>query len=458
MHRAIPTSSRLSLACALSTITAPLQATTGLSSLEGLVWVFGFVALLGLAGLVVFVLYLRKFLIERQGEEGKPGWVLRLVTITLLLIATPLFLMAFSARELTAGWILTVVAYLALLAVVLIDFFGHKKLVLPALALVLPVYLIKVSGVVSFTAYTVVENKPFEPSHVLEQRLSGRYLRTTDGGLYRVKGGTLPRKDLLPDGVELYLEPYSDSPGERVYRLRSFGRSDEHYRYQRRVGDAWMTIPLRRISIDHYQTRHAGRVERIDGTPWRAEVRDMTAAAITTCCNADWFRELIEHGVDPRTVRIGERNLLHVLADDIHRHAGVVETAAVLIEAGIDIDARDAQGETPLHEAVDSFEYSYSQKPELAKRFTAYIQLLLESGADPNLVGKSRFSPILEAVISKRYEVARMLLQYGADPMLATNNNQTAYSRASRALEALEEDEKNEALELLVREMEAIKG
>ena len=83
---------------------------------------------------------------------------------------------------------------------------------------------------------------------------------------------------------------------------------------------------------------------------------------------------------------------------------------------------------------------------------------MLESGADPNIVGKSRFSPILEAVVSKRYDVARMLLQYGADPMLATNNNQTAYSRASRALKALEEGEKNEALELLVREMEAVKG
>jgi len=446
---------RLAPVLALPTISAPAHAATGLSSLEGLVWVLGFFALLAIAGLIVFVLYLCKMVAGRETPERGPGWILRVATLTLLIFASPVFLVAFSARELSVAWLLTVIGYLAMLTVLLIDLFGNKKKVLAAMALAITFFLVKVSGIVSLTRVTIVENQPFEPTHVLQERLSGRYFRTTDGGLYRMQRGTLPREDLLPEGIQLYLEQHSDSNGENLYTLQSFGKSKEYHEYEREAGDPWLTIPLRWISIDHYQTWHAGRVERIDGTPWKAEERDITGATVRGCCNANWFRELIAHGIDPRPVRIGERNLLHVIANDIHRNEGVVETAAALIEAGIEIDELDAQGQTPLFVAIESYEHGYSQKPELAERFTGYIRLLLDSGADPNIAANHQFSPILEAVISRRYQVARMLLQYGADPRIKTSNGQSGYSRAMSALKALREDEQNDELQQLVQEMEA---
>ena len=348
------------------------------------------------------------------------------------------------------------IVYLAVLAVTVIDFFGHKRYVLIATALVIPLYLVEVGNVYSLTQVTIVENRPFEPTHVLEERLSGRYVRTTDGALYRLDGRILPEEYLLPVGSQLHIEKTPGGKGEAAYRLQSFGKTRDYALYEQEFRQPWITIPLQRVSIERYQTRYLGRVDRIDGTDWRAEERDMTGMAVSACCNADWFRELIAHGVDPRPIRIGQRNLLHVIADDINGAENAVETAAVLIEAGVDIDARDGQGQTPLYLAIDRFRPGRSGKPEHAKQFAGYVRLLLESGADPNRAAKSRYTPILEAVRSGYYEVSRMLLQHGADPGIeASNNGLSGYSQAVKALNALGEGERNDELQQLVREMEA---
>ena len=47
------------------------------------------------------------------------------------------------------------------------------------------------------------------------------------------------------------------------------------------------------------------------------------------------------------------------------------------------------------------------------------VQLLLTSGADPNLADEDGFTPLLDAVNDGHFEVAKLLLDYGADPNIA---------------------------------------
>ena len=105
--------------------------------------------------------------------------------------------------------------------------------------------------------------------------------------------------------------------------------------------------------------------------------------------------------VPPRTARAGERRQDTPMAPALAAAIRDADAQAVgkLIEAGADVNARDAEGNTPLILAA------FYAGPRC-------VELLLEKGADPNAANRSGVTALIRAATD--YEKARLLIAAGA--------------------------------------------
>ena|GEM_PF-543493 len=103
----------------------------------------------------------------------------------------------------------------------------------------------------------------------------------------------------------------------------------------------------------------------------------------------------------PRTVRAGDAPGAKPIAPELFAAIRDGDATAVgkLIEAGADVNARDAEGNTPLIFA------SFYATPQCVK-------LLLEKGADPNAANQSGVSALIRAATN--FEKTRLLVDAGA--------------------------------------------
>src|SRR4051794_2064058 len=103
----------------------------------------------------------------------------------------------------------------------------------------------------------------------------------------------------------------------------------------------------------------------------------------------------------PRTVRAGERHQDAPMPPALAAAIRDADAPAVgkLIEAGADVNARDAEGNTPLILAA-----FYAGPP--------CVELLLEKGADPNAANRAGVTALIRAATD--YEKARLLIDAGA--------------------------------------------
>ncbi len=99
------------------------------------------------------------------------------------------------------------------------------------------------------------------------------------------------------------------------------------------------------------------------------------------------LRQMIARGADPMKTGFKDETLLHLAANH-----NAVETARLLIQSGVKIDARDKDGRTPLHLAA-------------FRGFAETSALLVAHGADPTLADNRGQTPL-------------HLARIGGDPLL----------------------------------------
>ena len=190
-------------------------------------------------------------------------------------------------------------------------------------------------------------------------------------------------------------------------------------------------------------------------------------------------RMLVEAGAD---IELADANGITPLINAILNHSVVnvnrsgksdhLAIAQYLVEAGANVNAVDWFGQTPLWAAVDmrNLEFSVTQTTNRVDREAAFtlIESLLAAGAEPNprireFPPERRFiagtgfngwvdmtgqTPFLRAAIAGDLRVLHLLLEYGADPNMATVGGTTPLMVAAGVSWALAEtyDEGPEAL------------
>ncbi|MBK6005350.1 ankyrin repeat domain-containing protein [Ramlibacter ginsenosidimutans] len=187
-------------------------------------------------------------------------------------------------------------------------------------------------------------------------------------------------------------------------------------------------------------TDHAGR------TP-------LIAAAEAAC--AEVVRTLIQVGADPeRSDDLGSTALHHAAwrsgepasdclvalldagcdADEesgngatavmVAAHAGNVDGVRVLLSRGANVDARDADGNTPLLFALDP-SVQLSRDPSRSARSEEVVRALVEAGADVNGQNHDGQAPLHLAARAFTSSLARTLLKLGASPDPRSRDGQT---------------------------------
>ncbi len=144
----------------------------------------------------------------------------------------------------------------------------------------------------------------------------------------------------------------------------------------------------------------------------------------------DGVRSLLGHDLNVNIDMFGTRPLLKAV------WYGEIDIAALLLEAGADPDLGSAQEDfIPLEAAVENPPPSKNKTKSDEERMLL-VSLLLDHGAEPNVVSDNtdidgvETTVLIRAVSLDSPGVVRLLLENGADPNLIVNDGQTALSIA----------------------------
>lgn len=106
---------------------------------------------------------------------------------------------------------------------------------------------------------------------------------------------------------------------------------------------------------------------------------------------------------------------------------GYTVVAKILMHAGADIDARDARGLTPLLIACGKSAYGYKDIAEA----------LIKKGALFNVRDSLGFTPLLLSLSGGSVDIAKLLIERGADVLASTRKGETALSLAKQSNDAV---------------------
>ena len=269
-----------------------------------------------------------------------------------------------------------------------------------------------------------------ELEQLLLERCTDRNIRTTDGGWTLLHAAAYNGR---LEVAMLLLHCGSTNPnaenkqGSTPLHLVSQGKyhSEEH--------GVDMNARTKNLSTPLHHAAYCGRLEiaqllLVQGADMNAE-NEMGETALHIVSvgqyasqeqGAGIARLLLERGVDVNARRKDSLTSLHMAA-----YKGRVEIVQVLINHGANTMLEDEEGETALHILSRGGYDSQEQGVRTAR-------LLLERGVDVNARDKDGFTSLHEAALHGMAEVAQVLLDHGANAKLETEEGETALHIVSR--------------------------
>ena len=156
--------------------------------------------------------------------------------------------------------------------------------------------------------------------------------------------------------------------------------------------------------------------------------------------DAERLDAILSAGADPNSLlgRAPYWRPLEAAIEEMAWYDGSIELVRLLIRHGADVNARDGEDRgTPLHAAMSLLDADLQVEDGPAVQ-RELVQLLLEAGADPNVVRSTGESPLRSAVERGDVETARLLLRFGASATLDEHGapcGDTALTAAARRLD-----------------------
>lgn len=127
-------------------------------------------------------------------------------------------------------------------------------------------------------------------------------------------------------------------------------------------------------------------------------------------------------GVDPRAVDSWQRSRLHYCIHSLDRpELCTPEEIERLLRLGLDVRQADRFGNTPLHDLMRWRNVRDSGRSRLLRQtrtedMQPLVEILLDTGADPDLPNYRGLSPLMLALQQRQFGVARLLLDQSKNP------------------------------------------
>lgn len=219
------------------------------------------------------------------------------------------------------------------------------------------------------------------------------------------RSGNPSVRQALMNGIPQVLGwTYEPSPGQRA-----FGFTGGHYHYN------WSDAGFRKLIVNGILWT-TGVAIPPTGFDTDVEVQPKYETIDEAIARGDEDDVKRHIASEPSRIQKGKHPSLTPLHQAILRQREAI--AAMLIEAGADLNVADTSLRTPLHLAVE-------------RDLPATVTLLLDAGADPHLRDKAGWTPLHHAAAKDQLEVAANLIKGGAGPMTLSERGGTALHEAA---------------------------
>lgn len=270
---------------------------------------------------------------------------------------------------------------------------------------------------IDFNLYILQENE-YTDATTIKTVYVKQYFELEDGRIFYLVDGGL---GFFKPGRAVVLRKDSATATKmRVYDIFVASGSYMFFRQRKGTENKKLWIPIIPVMKDRYQLADRGPVIMLK-PDWHFEDLAAHTKFIPWCCDPDWTRLLLDHKANPNQ-SVSYRLPLAQAATHLGRISdkaelqNIEEILTVLLSAGADVNAAGSGGYTPLHIAASSRHLMASS----SGNHDALIWLL-QHGANPTLRNHKGQTP-LDLLRQQQQEFG----QYWSDEMI-NEVNKTIY-------------------------------